>query len=67
MADWMSPHTAFIISQSHSVEVCLVPTASGEQSDLVLLSALHPGGEFAKLEIYNFRESESGGWNCRGL
>jgi len=63
----VSAHTVFVISQSHSVEVCFVPTVSVEQSDLALLSAFDRGGEFAKLEIYSFREPGTGGGSSRRL
>jgi len=48
-SDWMSPHTVFVTSQSHSVEVRVKPTVSCAQAvklDPYLLGALHPGGVF---------------------
>jgi len=62
LADWMSPHTVFIISQSHSVEVCAKPAVSCAQAvESDPCFARHPGGELLKQEIYGFEESDTGG------
>jgi len=57
----VAAHTVFIISQSHSVEVCVKPAVSRPQAfKLDPCFARHPGGELVKLEIYDFNESGGG-------